>query len=144
MEDLLQGYNSIVELPVAWGDMDAALHVNNTIYLRYSESGRIAYLSALNFQVDVNNEANPVGPILAEIHCKYKAPLTYPDTVSVATRVNLNSMDEFSFIAEQIIVSHKLKRVVAEVQAKLVSYDYQALKKAPLPKDFRQRVLEIG
>ena len=29
-------------MPVRWGDMDALGHVNNAMYFRYAESGRIA------------------------------------------------------------------------------------------------------
>ena len=138
MQELLSGYTSFLELPVTWGDMDAAQHVNNVVYLRYSESGRIAYFENLGFKVDVNNVENPVGPILAEISCKYKTPLTYPDKVTVASRVKQDSIAEFSFEMEQIIVSHKLQRVAAQVTAKLVSYNYQTLKKAPLPDYLRK------
>ena len=32
----------VIELPVQWGEMDAFGHVNNVVYLRWFESGRIA------------------------------------------------------------------------------------------------------
>ena len=44
MQDLLADYPMILEIPVAWGEMDAFQHVNNIIYLRYAESARIVYL----------------------------------------------------------------------------------------------------
>ncbi|MCB0148997.1 MAG: acyl-CoA thioesterase, partial [Caldilineaceae bacterium] len=43
MHDLLAGYPVVIEIPVAWGEMDAFQHVNNIVYFRYFESGRIAY-----------------------------------------------------------------------------------------------------
>ncbi|MFO7632899.1 MAG: acyl-CoA thioesterase [Caldilinea sp.] len=43
MSDLLAGFPVIVEISVAWGEMDAFQHVNNIVYFRYFESGRIAY-----------------------------------------------------------------------------------------------------
>jgi acyl-CoA thioester hydrolase len=141
IQDLLKSYTLVIELPVLWGDMDAALHVNNAVYLRYSESGRIAYMEKLGFRVATGDLENPIGPILAEINCKYKAPLTYPDTVAVATRLKIETIEEFSFETEQIIVSHKLQRIVAEVRARLVSYDYQLLKKVPLPETLKEKML---
>ena len=42
MEELTREYPVIIELPVAWGDMDAFAHVNNTAYFKYFESARIA------------------------------------------------------------------------------------------------------
>lgn len=36
-------YPVIYNQNVAWGDMDAFGHVNNTVYYRYIESARICY-----------------------------------------------------------------------------------------------------
>ncbi|HWQ36283.1 MAG TPA: hypothetical protein VNQ79_25850 [Blastocatellia bacterium] len=41
MEELLRGFPLIIEVPVAWGDMDAMQHVNNVACFRYSERARI-------------------------------------------------------------------------------------------------------
>ena len=43
MHDPLAGYPVIIEIPVAWGEMDAFQHVNNIVYFRYFESARITY-----------------------------------------------------------------------------------------------------
>ena len=40
--DLLADFPVTVEIPVAWGDMDAMGHVNNVVYFRYFETARIA------------------------------------------------------------------------------------------------------
>ena len=34
-DNLLEDYPVVLEIPVAWGDMDALNHVNNTVYLRF-------------------------------------------------------------------------------------------------------------
>ena len=49
MNELLQSFRAVIDIPVKWGDMDAFQHVNNTIYFRYFESVRIAYLEKINF-----------------------------------------------------------------------------------------------
>lgn len=38
--DPLDGYPVRIEVPVAWGELDAFGHVNNTAYFRYFESAR--------------------------------------------------------------------------------------------------------
>lgn len=43
LEQLLADYPVIATFPIAWGDMDAFQHVNNTRYFRYFEDARIAY-----------------------------------------------------------------------------------------------------
>jgi acyl-CoA thioester hydrolase len=144
IQELTKGYPVLLELPVVWGEMDAAQHVNNTVYLRYSETARVDFFHHLGFEVSVNSKEQPVGPILAEINCRYKAPLTYPDTITVASRVNLDTLDEYSFWVEQVIISHQMMRVAAEVKARLVGYDYTLLKKAPLPNYFVQKIEEMS
>lgn len=139
MQISFEGYQ-VTELPVQWGEMDAALHINNTVFLKYAEAGRIAYFDNLDFQVDTTGKTSPIGPILAEVNCKYKMPLTYPDTVSIATKTLADTIDEFSFWVEQIVVSHKAERIAAEIKCRLVSYDYQKLRKAPLPLELRQKL----
>lgn len=128
MHESLEPFRFVNEIPVAWGDMDAAKHVNNTVYLRYGETSRIEYLRAC----DLNFDTNSMGVILAEINCKYIFPLTFPDKVLVGTRTILNTIDEYSFWTEQIIVSQTFNRISAILNAKLVYYDFSLLKKSIL------------
>jgi acyl-CoA thioester hydrolase len=143
LSELNKNYPSMLSLPVLWGDMDAAQHVNNIIYLRYAESGRIDFLSKINLEIDSTGIKNPIGPILAETNIKYKTPLTFPDTVIVATRIKSGSIDEFGFWTEQIIYSQKLQRTSAEVFAKIVCYNYLTLKKAPIPAEIREKLIQL-
>lgn len=129
MHESLEPFRFINEIPVAWGDMDAAKHVNNTVYLRYGETSRIEYLRACGMDFDTNGK----GVILAEINCKYIFPLTFPDKVLVGTRTILKTVDEYSFWTEQIIVSQTYDRISAILKAKLVYYDFELLKKSLIP-----------
>ena len=47
MQELLDAYPVIIEIPIAWGDMDAFQHVNNTVYFRHFESARLAYFEKI-------------------------------------------------------------------------------------------------
>ncbi len=141
IQDILKDYPSVVELSVAWGEMDAAQHVNNIVYLRYSEIGRISYFEKAGFRVNTTKGEDNIGPILAEISCKYKYPVTYPDKIYVATRILNDSFDEYSFHAEQLIISHKAERIAAEVRSKLVCYDYHLLKKVAIPLELKERFI---
>jgi acyl-CoA thioester hydrolase len=42
MTQLNKEYHIVLTQDVIWGDMDAFQHVNNTVYLRYFETARIA------------------------------------------------------------------------------------------------------
>lgn len=139
MEELLKDFPVIIELPVVWGEMDAFQHVNNVVYFRYMETARIAYFLKMNYMKIM--EETGLGPILASTQCRYRFPLTYPDTVSVGARVP--DVDDDRFRMEYRIVSHRHQRVAAEGEALIVSYDYRNRTKAPLPDAVRRYILEL-
>ncbi len=136
MEELLAGYPVVIQLPVAWGDMDAMQHVNNTVYFRYFESGRIAYFERLELMAQMKETG--VGPILGSASCRFKFPLTYPDTISVGVRVTEMGQDRFTMAFR--VVSHRHQRVAAEGDGLIVVYDYRAGRKAPIPQEVRARI----
>ena len=139
MEDPIKYYPVIVELPVEWGDMDAFGHVNNVTFYRYFENSRITYLEKIGLWEHMKMYS--VGPILASSRCQYKAPLTYPDTVSVGSRVTV--IEEDRFLMEHIIYSHKLERLSAEGDGTIVIFDYKKGKKAPIPEDIRKNIDQL-
>ena len=129
MTDLLADYPVVIEFPIHWGEMDAFNHVNNIVYFRYFESGRIAFFDALD--VDDFTTTDGVGPILASIDCRFKFPLTFPDTVAVGTRVI--DVGEDRFTMHHRVVSRRHSRVAAEGTGVVVTFDYAAGRKAPIP-----------
>ncbi len=139
MENLLQDYPVIIEIPIAWGEMDAFQHVNNIVYFRYFESARIAYFERMN--IIEYMEQTGIGPILASTQCRFKIPLTYPDTVSVGARVT--RIKEDRFVMQGLIVSHRFQKVAAECEGLIVSYNYREGKKTPIPPELVQRIREL-
>ena len=97
MHDLLAGYPVVIEIPVAWGEMDAFQHVNNTVYFRYFESGRIAYFEHSGWTT--RERTGDIGPILASVTCRFKFPLTFPDRVLVGTRADTIGEDRFTTVS---------------------------------------------
>ena len=136
MSDLLKHCPVVIETPVAWGEMDAFRHLNNTTYFRYFESGRIAYFERLGLLEYM--EVTGVGPILAATSCRFKVPLTYPDTVSIGTRVS--EIDDDRFTMEYFVVSHRHQRIAAEGNGLIVCFDYKQNKKTAVPMELRQRI----
>jgi len=65
-------YTQSTEIKVKWGEMDAFQHLNNTVYIRYIEDGRIDLLEKLGMSDDM--KATNIGPVLASIQCDYLAP----------------------------------------------------------------------
>jgi len=136
---LLEQYPVIIETPVAWGQMDAFRHLNNTTYFRFFESGRIAYFERLSFMEYM--EETGVGPILASTNCRFRIPLTYPDDVSIGTRVS--TIEEDRFTMEYVVVSHKHQKVAADGSGLIVCFNYNENKKATVPSEIRRRIEQL-
>lgn len=120
MQPQLEHCSIIVPHTVTWGEMDAFNHVNNTQYFRYFENIRIAHFEQAGFMKIMSSDNK--GPILAETNCRFKAPLTYPDTLTIG--LNIKAIDKDSFTQAYTVFSEKLNRVVAEGEGKIVYYDY--------------------
>lgn len=128
MEKLISSYPVTIDLPVQWGDMDSFQHVNNTVYLRFFENARIAYLSSLG--LEMASTASGVGIILAETRCRYRVPLTHPDTVVVGAKTTDIGVDRFEM--QYVVVSQRLQKVAATGSGLIVGYDYDKSIKAAL------------
>ena len=139
MASLLAGFSVIIEFPIAWGDMDAFQHVNNVMYFRYFESARIAYFREI--EVLKYMEGEGIGPILASTQCRFRIPLTYPDTVSVGARTAELKADRF--LMEYRVVSHQHQKIAAEGDGLLVYYDYRKQQKTDIPDEIRQKITAL-
>ena len=140
MNTPLADYPVVIEIPVAWGEMDAYGHVNNTVYFRYFETARIACFEKLRSPDFVNR--NPLGPILASTSCRFRAPLTFPDRVSVGARVA--SVAEDRFVMLYAVYSHRLQKIAAEGEGTIVCFDYRENRKAPIPAKLRRKISELS
>ncbi len=139
MQNLLNDFSVIIQIAIPWSDMDAFQHVNNVNYFRYFQQARFAYFEKIRF-FEIAKELG-IGPILAETSCKFRAPLTHPDTISVGTRVDTLQNDRFTM--HYRIVSPKLQKVAADGQGLIVAFNYHKDQKSPLPPEVRQRILEL-
>jgi acyl-CoA thioester hydrolase len=134
--ELLAGFPVIVVQQVVWGDMDAYQHVNNVVYFRYFENGRVAYMQRMGWPD--YERATGVGPILAATHARFRRALTYPDTIAIGTRLHRFEGDRF--LVEHRIVSEQQGVVVTEGQGTLVAYHYAENRKVPLPSELLERI----
>lgn len=130
--ELLAEYPIVIEVRVSWGDMDAFEHVNNTKYFRYFEDCRIAFFEAIG--ITLSGVPEGIGPIISEMSCKYRAPVTFPDILLVGARVG--QIDGDRFVLEHGVVSTKTGVLVARGAGTVVSYDYTNGNKVDLPDDW--------
>ena len=125
-------YDVTIERPVTWGSMDAFQHVNNTVYFRYFEDVRIAYFEETG--ITAYMQEHGIGPILASTQCRFKLPLSYPDTVWIGTRILEIGDDRFRM--EYVVFSEQHQRVAAVGEGLIVSYDYNQNQKTTIPPEW--------
>lgn len=124
-----------LNIEVAWGDMDAFGHVNNTVYFRYFESTRIAYMRTVEDSIE---EAIEFHPVVASTRCDYLSPVVFPDTLSGQARVS--RLGNSSFTMEYELVSLAQGKVVARGEATIVNLDVASGKSRALPQALRDKV----
>ena len=139
LEEELATFPVRTELKVQWGDMDAAQHVNNVVYLKWFETARVDYFTRLGQDVIFNDE-HP-GFILAKQDIKYIFPVTYPDKVIVAVRAHNIKEDRFDMSCH--IYSLRHQRLVAIANGCIVTYNYQKGTKVNIPNDLKQRIINL-
>ena len=137
---MLSAYPLVMDFVVRWGEMDALGHVNNTVFLQYFETARMTYLQRLGIEVP-GLGSGEYGVILAANSCRYRVPVTYPDTLSVGARVS--ALGEDRVIMEHAAVSEMLGRLVAEGDALVVSYNYVTGRPTPLRADYRAAIIAM-
>ena len=132
----LVNFPVVITWPVQWGDQDSFSHVNNTVYFRWFESGRISYLERLGVSHTLS-DAGP-GPILASIKCNFRRPIGYPDTVQIGTRVT--KVGNSSLTIAQTVFSERLQTIAAEGDSVIVLFNYRAQKSTRVPDDLRSKI----
>lgn len=125
-----------LSVPVQWGEMDAFGHVNNTVYLRWFESARIAYFELVSVPSTL---ADPgARPILGRATVDFRSPVTYPDTVTVEAGVS--RLGTTSFTMRYRATSRAQGRLVAEGDAVVVMVDPETGQKTPLSDALRTAI----
>ena len=122
--------------PVHWGELDAAKHVNNLVYLKWTETLRVNFCDHLG--IDTSFDAGTVGIILGAQYCKYIYPMRFPDTAIVGLKIQSIEPDRFTVLSG--IFSEKHQRIAAWSTHDVIAYDYGALNKVDLPEEWKKQL----
>lgn len=125
-----------IDISIHWGDMDALGHVNNVLFFRYLESARVAYLAALG--LDDLRRSGGVGFILQHAECRFRRPVVYPDILRVSARLESIQTDRFTLTHE--VISTAQSTLAATGRRTIVTYDYAAAHKVPIPPSIREAI----
>lgn len=132
VSDLRSRFRFIYPVDVRFRDLDAIGHVNNSVYLTYMESARIAYWMKVTGRTGIDD----LDIILARTEVDYRSPVSYGETLEVGVRCA--SLGRSSFVLEFAIFELSSGRLVAEARKVLVHYDYAAARSRPLTPEQRR------
>jgi acyl-CoA thioester hydrolase len=123
----------VMRMPIRWGDMDMMGHVNNTVYFRYIESARIAWLEEAGGSPDPASMTE--GPVIVNAYCSFLKQLKYPGEIEVTTFVGPPGRSSVEVTHEIRLVGPDGQpgAVHAEGGAKVVWVNFAAEKSVPLP-----------
>ena len=79
-------YRFFTQVPTRWGDADALGHINNALFVRYVESGRVDYFHRI---CEMNlSPGEPQGLVMANFEIAFVHQVHHPAALEVASRVS--------------------------------------------------------
>ena len=122
-------FSHVIELPVRWGDADVYGHINNVSFVRYVESGRVAYVDdVMKLSLTANMDA---AWVLADIQCSFLQQVEYPTLLEICTRVK--KLGTKSITLETGLYRQGESEPVLTSVAVMVWFDFKAQKAAAIP-----------
>jgi acyl-CoA thioester hydrolase len=120
-------------IPVRWGDMDAMGHVNNTVYFRYMEIVRMAWL------YEVAGPPGAQGAVVVNSFCNFLRQIEYPGEILARHYVAEPGRTSFDVYVTLERTDHP-GVVSADGGARTVWVDYATRKSVPLPDALRSLI----
>lgn len=139
LTEFKRSYAYTIEQDLIWGDMDAFQHLNNVAYFRLFETIRIAYFQTLGV-LDIMKESG-IGPILHSTNCRYRIPLTFPDTLTLGIRVTRIESDRYHL--DHGVYSNQQSDLAANGDACIVCFNYKSNEKSSVPRGLVERILKF-
>ena len=122
---------STLRFPIRWGDMDAMVHVNNTIYFRYFEESRVSW----SMNNGIRFQPTGCGMILAKATVDFRKPVSYPANVVVELHAGRVGGASFTLLNRLTVEGDVEPSATGECV--IVWFDYTHNKSAPVPEALR-------
>ncbi len=74
-----------IKQQVLWGEMDAFNHINNVVYFRYFETGRVEFFNRANlWQFFINED---IRIVVGKLECNFIREITHPAEIEIAVGI---------------------------------------------------------
>jgi acyl-CoA thioester hydrolase len=127
-----------LQLRIDWSEMDLFGHINNVMFAKYIQAGRVKYVEEIGVMKMLEEEK--IGFMLASSSLQYKKPLHYPGEIIVCTRCEFIKTTSFG-IQHQILDNQN--EIAAEAHDVLVMYDFNKNEKIEIPKLIREKIRHL-
>jgi len=88
-----------IKQQVYWGEMDSFGHINNVIYFRYFETGRIHFFNQSDLWKDLDTDT--VRIVVVKLECNFIQEIVYPNEIEIA--VAIKAVGNTSLTVHQIV-----------------------------------------
>lgn len=127
-------YRFYYPIQVRWMDLDTQWHVNNSRFLSFLESARLAYIRQLGLWD--GKSFFDIHLIVADVHLTFVAPIELDQHIRVGVRVE--RIGNKSLVFDSQIEDADTGSVMATSTIIMVAYHYASRSAIPVPDTWRQ------
>ena len=136
----MKDYPAAATFRVEYGDTDGQERVFYANYLRFFDRGRLVYWERAGLsEAEIRQIEHDT--VIAEMHCIYRAPASFYDTISVHIRVA--RIGRSSLRMDFAVLNDSTDTLMAEGYATLVKVDLTANRSVPFEAEFKARLCAL-
>ncbi len=132
-------FRYFTQQPTRWGDADALGHINNVLFIRYIESGRLDYfeqLCGITLEAGIHE-----GFVIADLRVSFLRQVHHPSELVVATGVSRLGNSSFDVLAG-IFVENESDPVFTS-KGICVWFDFDKNASKAIPTDIRNTIINF-
>jgi len=124
-EELPIKYPFPIKQQVLWGEMDAFNHINNVIYFRYFETGRVQFFNQTElWQIFIDEN---IRIVVGKLECNYIREVVHPSEIEIS--VGIKKVGNSSLTVHHKVVCNN--EIVAHGDGIIVATNPQTGKSTP-------------
>jgi acyl-CoA thioester hydrolase len=121
---------------VLWGEMDAFGHINNVVYFRYFESGRVYFFNETALWQTFLDEQ--VRIVVVKLECNYIQEIIFPEEIEIL--VAIKEVGNSSIKVHQVVKSSTKNIIFAHGEGIIVGTDPNTGKSKPWSEKLKNKL----
>jgi acyl-CoA thioester hydrolase len=121
---------------VLWGEMDAFGHINNVVYFRYFESGRVHFFNKTALWQTFLDEQ--VRIVVVKLECNYIQEIIFPEEIEIL--VAIKEVGNSSIKVHQVVKSSTKNIIFAHGEGIIVGTDPNTGKSKPWSEKLKNKL----